>query len=108
MYVACGFMCVYVCNMYVPGADDVLKKIAITWDWSFGCLWATMWVLGTEPRSFASETIALYYRAISPANEATIDKTEMQISQRNHRESRRIRKANESEKKNRKKMWKPR
>lgn len=38
-----------------------------------------MWGLGAESRSFASETSALNYWGFSPANEATIDKTELQI-----------------------------
>lgn len=38
-----------------------------------------MWVLGAEPRSFVSETSVLNCWGFSPANEATIDKTELQI-----------------------------
>lgn len=75
MYFACFFMCVCVCLVLVM----FWRRFQIAWDWSFGCLWAIMWVLGAEPRSFASETSALNYWGFSPANEVTIDKTELQI-----------------------------
>lgn len=36
-------------------------------NWSYRCLWITMCVLGTKPRSSAKATRALWLRAISPA-----------------------------------------
>lgn len=64
------FMCmnvlptwIYMYLMHV-GAQGAKK----TWtSWSYGELWATMWVLGTKPRSSTRATSAVHLWAMSPA-----------------------------------------
>ena len=56
LYVLC-FASVYVCS---PQAClEGGRGPQIPWNWSYTWLWAAMWVLGTEPRSFAKATSAL-------------------------------------------------
>ena len=40
----------------------------ISWDWSYGQLWAAVWVLGTKPSSFGRTASALNCWAITPAS----------------------------------------
>lgn len=58
-------MSVHVCTWYLwsPGQEKVLDSL----DRSYGWLWATMWILGTKPRSSARAACALSCWAISPA-----------------------------------------
>lgn len=45
---------------------EVRRGHCIRWNWRYGSLWATIWVLGTESRSFARATNALNHWARSP------------------------------------------
>ena len=42
---------VCLCTKYVPGTHTVLKRHQIPWNWTYRWLWASMWGLGTKPRS---------------------------------------------------------
>lgn len=53
---------------YVPGAHSVQKTQQIFRNWSYSRLWATVWVLGTEPGSSARAMGALNHRAASTAH----------------------------------------
>lgn len=52
---------VCICTLYMPGLVEVRKRQ----------LWATMWVLGTEPESFSRVTNTFDQSAISPAPSPT-------------------------------------
>lgn len=47
---------VCLCTKYGPGTHTVLKRHQILWNWSYRCLWASMWVLGTTPGPVPSVT----------------------------------------------------
>lgn len=38
--------CVYVYHMYAWSLVKVRRRLWIPWNWSYGWLWATVWVLG--------------------------------------------------------------
>lgn len=64
-------MCVHLhdctCTTYMPGPKGVAIGNWIPWSWSWERLWATMWVLGTVPKSSARAADALNQQVIPPA-----------------------------------------
>lgn len=63
----CLSVCVSVYHIQTV-AEEVRRRHQIPWAWSYKWLWATMWVLGTEPESFTRETSALssWARSLAP------------------------------------------
>lgn len=63
------FACRYVCVAHTRLASmEVRKGCQNPWNWSHGRLWATKWVLGTEPRSSARAPSSLDHQTISPTS----------------------------------------
>jgi hypothetical protein len=63
-FCVCAF-CLHGRKSTIPGW--CLWKHWIPWSWSYKCLWAIMWVLGTEQRSSGRTINAVNHWAISPA-----------------------------------------
>lgn len=59
---------VCLCTTCMPSAHSVQKTQQIVQNWSYSRLWATVWVLGTEPGYSASAVAALNHWAASPAH----------------------------------------
>jgi hypothetical protein len=52
LYVCLSFLCMYICASCVCLVPRKIRRGCwIHWEWSYRCLGAAMWVLGTEPRS---------------------------------------------------------
>ena len=67
LYMYSCFAWTYVCvphECLVP--TEVRRGLQIPWNWSYGWVWATVWVLKTESGSSARATSALNHWAISP------------------------------------------
>lgn len=57
---------VYLCTICVPGVKGGWKKALSPLEWSYRCLWATMWMLGMELRSARRVASALQLNHLSP------------------------------------------
>lgn len=60
----CPHVCIYTTCM--PGACRHQKRASNPWNWIYGWLWATKWVLGIKSWSSAKATSALNCKLLSP------------------------------------------
>lgn len=51
----------FMCSACVQDPSEAGREHAITASWSFGWLWAALWVLGTKPGSFARTVSSLHW-----------------------------------------------
>lgn len=52
IYIYEYFPCMYVCYVNIFFPTEVIKKVPILWNWSYGWYWATLYVLGTLSHSY--------------------------------------------------------
>ena len=57
IYFAC-FVCIYISMVYVSGSHRGHRRHLTSWKRCYWQLWATMWVLGTEPRPSVRASMA--------------------------------------------------
>lgn len=50
-----GFVCMYAYTPYVCSMPLEIRRYRTLWNQSYRWLWATMWVIGTKPWSFAEQ-----------------------------------------------------
>lgn len=59
--------CIWMSTMWIPQTREARARHQISWNRRYRCLWATMYALGTETRSYARATCILKHWDISPA-----------------------------------------